>query len=52
MDQRELDARIKSLSKALVANEPPPSIIAILENIKRDAAPTEEMLRVGCASSS
>lgn len=46
MDQRELDARIKALNKALNANEPASNIISLLDSIKKDAAPTEEMLRV------
>ncbi|XXH03035.1 hypothetical protein Hte_009425 [Hypoxylon texense] len=44
MDQRELDARVKALHKANQANEPPASLIPILESLKK-ANPTEEMLR-------
>ncbi|KAI1772614.1 transcription elongation factor [Hypoxylon cercidicola] len=44
MDQRELDARVKALHKANQANEPPSSLIPILESLKK-ASPTEEMLR-------
>ncbi|KAI1759970.1 transcription elongation factor [Hypoxylon sp. FL1150] len=44
MDQRELDTRVKALHKANQANEPPASLITILESLKK-ANPTEEMLR-------
>ncbi|KAI0178547.1 transcription elongation factor [Hypoxylon sp. FL1284] len=44
MDQRELDARVKALHKANQANEPPASLIPLLESLKK-ASPTEEMLR-------
>ncbi|CEJ88874.1 Putative Transcription elongation factor S-II [[Torrubiella] hemipterigena] len=45
MDQRELEARIRALSKTVGANEPPESALRLLETLKKDAAPTEEMLR-------
>ncbi|KAK1781261.1 putative DST1 protein [Copromyces sp. CBS 386.78] len=44
MDDRELTARIKALSKA-VSSEPPATVIKLLEELKRDAKPTEEQLR-------
>ncbi|EAA36458.1 hypothetical protein GE21DRAFT_740 [Neurospora crassa] len=44
MDDRELAARIKALSKA-VTSEPPATVIKLLEELKRDAKPTEEQLR-------
>lgn len=49
MDQRELENRVKQLSKAVGANEPPANAIALLESLKKDAHPTEEMLRVSLA---
>ncbi|KAI5921108.1 transcription factor S-II, central domain-containing protein [Camillea tinctor] len=45
MDQRELESHIKAVHKAASANEPAASLIAMLEILKKDAAPTEEMLR-------
>lgn len=50
MDDRELTARIKALSKA-VTSEPPATVIKLLEELKRDAKPTEEQLRVSLALS-
>jgi len=48
MDDRELSQRIRALSKALTA-EPASNVIKLLEDLKKDAAPTEEQLRV-CAT--
>ncbi|KAI1844840.1 hypothetical protein JX266_009068 [Neoarthrinium moseri] len=45
MDARELAQRIKTLQTSVTKNDPPSEVIAQLEAIKRDAAPTEEMLR-------
>ncbi|KAI1638770.1 transcription factor S-II, central domain-containing protein [Biscogniauxia mediterranea] len=45
MDQRELESHIKAVHKAASANEPASNLIAMLEILKKDAAPTEEMLR-------
>ncbi|PFH60552.1 hypothetical protein XA68_10795 [Ophiocordyceps unilateralis] len=45
MDQRELESRIKALTKSVAANEPPENAIKLLDMLKKDAAPTEEMLR-------
>ncbi|KAI0598954.1 transcription factor S-II, central domain-containing protein [Biscogniauxia sp. FL1348] len=45
MDQRELESHIKAVHKAANANEPASNLIAMLEILKKDAAPTEEMLR-------
>ncbi|KAH7001639.1 transcription factor S-II, central domain-containing protein [Ilyonectria destructans] len=45
MDQRELEARVKALTKCVAANEPPENAIKLLETLKKDASPTEEMLR-------
>jgi transcription elongation factor S-II len=46
MDQRELETRIKALNKTVAANESPDNALRLLESLKKDAAPTEEMLRV------
>jgi transcription elongation factor S-II len=46
MDERELGQRIKALTKCVAANEPPENAIKLLETLKKDASPTEEMLRV------
>ncbi|KAG6013084.1 hypothetical protein E4U43_007493 [Claviceps pusilla] len=45
MDQRELEARVKALTKSVAANEAPENAIKLLELLKKDARPTEEMLR-------
>lgn len=45
MDDRELSSRIKALTKALTS-EAPPTVIKLLEDLKKDTAPTEEQLRV------
>ncbi|KAK8927497.1 Transcription elongation factor S-II [Metarhizium anisopliae] len=45
MDQRELESRVKALTKSVAANEPPENAIKLLESLKKDAKPTEEMLR-------
>jgi transcription elongation factor S-II len=49
MDQRELDSYVKQLNKCIVANEAPENALRLLETLKKDAAPTEEMLRVRSA---
>lgn len=46
MDQRELESRVKALTKVVAANEPPENALKLLETLKKDASPTEEMLRV------
>lgn len=46
MDHRELESRVKALNKTVTANEPPDTALRLLESLKKDAAPTEEMLRV------
>ena len=46
MDQRELESRVKALTKSVAANEPPETAIKLLDSLKKDAKPTEEMLRV------
>ncbi|KAG5941112.1 hypothetical protein E4U53_007473 [Claviceps sorghi] len=45
MDQRELESRVKALTKSVAANEAPENAIKMLELLKKDARPTEEMLR-------
>ncbi|PHH78928.1 hypothetical protein CDD82_2756 [Ophiocordyceps australis] len=45
MDQRELESRVKALTKSVSANEPAENAIRLLESLKKEAAPTEEMLR-------
>lgn len=49
MDQRELESQVKQLTKCISANEAPENALRILEILKKDAAPTEEMLRVRSA---
>ena len=46
MDQRELDARVKALTKTIAANEPASNALSLLKTLKDETAPTEEMLRV------
>jgi transcription elongation factor S-II len=46
MDQRELDSRIKALQKAIAEKEPATNVITILEMLKNNVNPTEELLRV------
>ena len=46
MDQRELDARIKALQKAINEKDPAADIIKIMETLKNEVNPTEELLRV------
>ena len=52
MDQRELDQTVKALTKSVQANEPAENSLKLLERLKKDAQPTEEMLRVRDARSS
>jgi transcription elongation factor S-II len=46
MDQRELDSRIKALQKAIAEKEPATNVITIMETLKNNVNPTEELLRV------
>lgn len=46
MDQRELEARVKALTKTIGANEPASNALSLLKALRDEAAPTEEMLRV------
>ncbi|CAG1982462.1 unnamed protein product [Fusarium graminearum] len=45
MTERELGQRVKALTKCVAANEPPENAIKLIETLKKDASPTEEMLR-------
>jgi len=45
MDQRELDLRLKALQKAVAEKEPASNVISILETLKKEVVPTEELLR-------
>lgn len=44
IDDRELTSRVKTLAKAL-SSEPATTVIKLLEDLKKDPAPTEEQLR-------
>lgn len=45
MDDRSLTKRIQTLHKA-AAKEPPSVVLQLLEELKKEPAPTEEQLRV------
>ncbi|TDZ20283.1 Transcription elongation factor S-II [Colletotrichum sidae] len=45
MDQRELDSCVKQLAKLVSNNDPASSILAVLDRLKKEASPTEDMLR-------
>jgi transcription elongation factor S-II len=45
MDEQALSKRVRALNKA-VENEPPTVVLKMLEEMKRENAPTEEQLRV------
>jgi hypothetical protein len=49
MDMREFSQRIKALQSSIAKNDPASEITTQLEHIKKDAAPTEDMLRVSFA---
>jgi transcription elongation factor S-II len=46
MDQRELESRVKALQKAIAEKEPASNVITIMETLKNNVNPTEELLRV------
>jgi transcription elongation factor S-II len=46
MDKRELETRLKALQKAVAEKESPSTLISILETLKNEVVPTEELLRV------
>ncbi|RDL42539.1 Uncharacterized protein BP5553_02518 [Venustampulla echinocandica] len=45
MDQRELDSQLKTLLKAVAEKDAASNVISILERLKKDVVPTEELLR-------
>ena len=45
MDQRELSTRLQALQKAINDKEPAANVIAIMETLKKEVVPTEELLR-------
>ncbi|KAK0384104.1 hypothetical protein NLU13_8193 [Sarocladium strictum] len=45
MEQRELESRVKQLMKCVTNNEPPETALRMLEELKKDASPTEDQLR-------
>ena len=51
MKARELETRIKALHKAQAAGEPAANIISLMESLKKEDVPTEEMLRVSSSYS-
>ena len=46
MDQREVETMIKALQKAVNDKEPVANVITIMEKLKKDVVPTEDLLRV------
>lgn len=46
MDQRELETRLKALQKAVGDKDSADNVISILETLKKEVSPTEELLRV------
>lgn len=46
MEQRELKEQVEALSKALQAKESTATLVAMLERMKKEVVPTEELLRV------
>jgi transcription elongation factor S-II len=46
MDQREVETMIKALQKAVNDKEPVANVTTILEKLKNDVVPTEDLLRV------
>jgi transcription elongation factor S-II len=49
MDEQALGKRIRTLTKAVNA-EPPSVVIKLLEELKEEKAPTEELLRVSLSN--
>jgi len=47
MDARELTQRLQALQKAINEKEPGTNVVSILETLKKEVVPTEELLRVG-----
>ena len=46
MDQREVETMIKSLQKALAEKDAVTDVITIMEKLKKEVVPTEDLLRV------
>ena len=46
MDQREVETMIKSLQKALAEKDSITDVITIMEKLKKEVVPTEDLLRV------
>jgi len=46
MDQRELETRLKALQKAVGDKDSADNVISLLESLKKEVSPTEELLRV------
>ena len=46
MDQREVEANIKALQKVLAEKDGVADVIAIMEKLKKEVIPTEDLLRV------
>ena len=46
MAQRELESQLKTFIKVVGDKDSAPAAIAILETLKKDVKPTEELLRV------
>lgn len=46
MEQRELETRLRALQKAVAEKDASASVISILESLRKEVSPTEELLRV------
>ncbi|KAE8450630.1 hypothetical protein EG329_005974 [Mollisiaceae sp. DMI_Dod_QoI] len=45
MDAKQVDGQLKALQKAVAEKQPTSNVVAILETLKREVVPTEELLR-------
>ncbi|KUJ24591.1 transcription elongation factor s-ii [Mollisia scopiformis] len=45
MDAKQVDIQLKALQKAVAEKQPTANVVAILETLKKDVVPTEELLR-------
>lgn len=50
-NERELSKRVKAITKAISSNEPSSVIIDIMNILRKEPAPTEELLRVSSSKS-
>lgn len=50
-NERELSKRVKAITKAISSNEPSSVIIDIMNILRKEPAPTEELLRVSSSIS-